>query len=105
MSHAGPVDMVDAGDRAVFHREGEAGLRFEAEREAERGADRAAMRDRDDVMPAIGIEHLVDRARHALHRVEEALAARRALMRRRMPETVERAAAGMAQFLVGQPLP
>src|ERR1051325_7907079 len=51
MPQAGPVDMVDASDRAFFHRQGEAGFRFEVEREAERGADRAAMRDGDDVMP------------------------------------------------------
>src|SRR3954452_18531619 len=57
MPHAGAVDMVDASDRAVFHREGEAGFGFEPEREAERGADRAAMRDRDDVTAAIGVEH------------------------------------------------
>ena len=47
----------------------------------------------------------MDRPRHPFHDIDEALAARRALMRRRMPEAVEGAAAGMAQFLVGQALP
>src|SRR5205807_1748833 len=51
MPHARPVDMVDAGDRAILHREGEAGFRFEVERETERRADRPAMGDGDDVTP------------------------------------------------------
>ena len=78
---------------------------FEAERQAERGADRAAMRHRDDVAAAIGVEHAMDRARDPLHHIDKALAAGRALMRRGMPEAVERAAARMAQLLVGQALP
>src|SRR5438067_13087148 len=86
MPHARPVDVVYAGDRAVFHRKGEAGFRLEVEREAERRADRATMRDGDDVAPAMRVKHPVDGARNALHHIDKALAARRALMRRRMPE-------------------
>src|SRR5713226_10686643 len=82
VAHARPVDVVDAGDRAVFHREGEAGLGFEPEREAERGADRAAMRDGDDVAAAIGLDQRMDRARDPLHHIDEAFAARDAFMRR-----------------------
>src|SRR5256885_12758479 len=63
------------------------------------------MRDGDDVAPAMRVEHPADGARNALHHIDKALAARGALMRRRMPEPVERAAPRMAQFLVGQPLP
>src|SRR5258708_19065348 len=98
MPHARAVDMVDAGDRAIFHRESEARLGFEPEREAKRGADRAAMRDRDDVATATRLEQLVDRARHPLHYIHEAFAARRALMRPRMPATMKPAGAGMAPF-------
>src|SRR5437660_9379307 len=105
MPHARPVDMVDAGDRAVFHRKGEAGFRLEFKREAERRADRAAMRDGDDVAPAMRVEHPVDGARNALHHIDKALAARGAFMRRRMPEPVKGAATRLAQFFVGQPLP
>src|ERR1051326_965879 len=96
MPHAGPVDMVDAGDRAVFHRKSEARFRFEVEREAERRADRAAMGDRDDVMPAMRVEHPMDGARDPLHHVDKALAARGALMRGGMPEAVKRSAARLA---------
>ena len=39
---------------------------FETERQAERGADRAAMRDGDDVAAAMRFEQPVDRARHPL---------------------------------------
>ena len=56
VTHARPVDVVDAGERAVLHREGEAGLGVETERQAERGADRAAMRDGDDVAAAMLLE-------------------------------------------------
>src|SRR5712671_6469102 len=105
MPHAGAVDMIDAGDRAILHRESEARLGFEPEREAKRGADRAAMRHRDDVATATRLEQLVDRARYPPHYIHEAFAAGGALMRRRMPEAVKGAAAGMAQLLVGQALP
>src|SRR6266446_7948619 len=76
VAHAGAVDMVDAGDRAVFHREGEARLGVEPEREAEGGADRAAMCDGDDVAAAIGLDQRMDRARDPLHHIDKALAAR-----------------------------
>src|SRR5207302_8097734 len=104
MPHARPVDVVYAGDRAILHRKGEAGFRFEVEREAERRADRAARGDGDDVAPAMRVERPVDGARDALHHIDKARAARGACSRRRMPEPVERAAPRMAQFLVGQPL-
>src|SRR5258708_9074309 len=87
MAHAGAVDVIDAGDRAIFHRESEARLGFEPEREAKRGADRAAMRHRDDVATATGLEQLVDRAPHPLHYIHEAFPAGGALMRRRLPPT------------------
>src|SRR3954462_3418757 len=105
MPHAGAVDMVDASDRAVFHREGEAGFGFEPEREAQRRADRAAMRDGDDVAPAMDIEHKVNGAGDPLHHVDKALAAGRPLLRRGVPEAVKGAAARLAQLLIGQPLP
>src|SRR6478672_13494583 len=108
MPHARPVDMVDMvdpGDRAVFHRKGEAGFRFEVEREAERRADRAAMGDGDDVAPAMRVEHPMDGARDPLHHIDKALATRGALMRRRMPEPVKRTTPRLAQFLVSEALP
>src|SRR4051794_29010514 len=105
MPHAGAVDMIDARDRAVFHRERETRFRLQPERQPERGADRAAMRHRDDVAAAIGVENAMDRARDPLHHVDEALAAGGALMRRRVPESVERTAARMAQLVIGQALP
>src|SRR3954454_1479756 len=105
MPHPRAVDMVDAGDRAVFHREGEAGFGFEPEREAERRADRAAMRDGDDVAPAMCIEHKEDGAGDPLHHVDKALAAGRPLLRRGVPEAVKGAAARLAQLLIGQALP
>src|ERR1044071_735165 len=97
--------MVDARDRAVFHRERETRFRLQAERQPERGADRTAMRHRDDVAAAIGVENAMDRARDPLHDIDKALAAWGALMRRRMPEAMERAAARMAQLVIGQALP
>src|SRR4029077_2458050 len=92
-------------DRAVFHREGEAGLGVEAERETERGADRAAVRDYDDVAAAIGLDQQMDRARDPLHHIDEALAARDAFMCGRVPEAVKRAAPRVAQLLIGEALP
>src|SRR5829696_6274232 len=105
VAEAGAVDVVDAGQRAVLHRERETGLRLEAEREPQGGADRAAMRDGDDVAAAVWVENRVDRARDALHHVDEAFAAGRPLMRRRVPKAVELPAARMAQLVVGQALP
>ncbi len=63
------------------------------------------MGDGDDVAPAMRIEHPMNGARDPLHHVDKALAAGRAFMRRRMPEAMERAAARLAQFLVGEALP
>ena len=63
------------------------------------------MDDGDDVASAIWFEQPMDRLRHPLHHIGEALAAGRPLMRRGMPEAMERAGARLAQFLVGQPLP
>ena len=47
----------------------------------------------------------VDRARHPLAQVDEALAARRPLMRRRVPEQMEVAAADFSQLVIGEALP
>src|SRR5207244_11336908 len=105
MAHPGAVDVVDTGDRAVFHREGEARLGVEPEREAERGADGAAMRDGDDVAAAMGLDQRMDRPRDALHHIDEALAAGRGLMRRRVPEAMKRAAAGVPQLVISEALP
>src|SRR5579863_7361720 len=105
MTLARPVDMIDAGHRAVLHRKGEASLGFEPKREAECGADRAAMGDGDDVAAAMRRDQRVDGARHTLHDIDKTLAAGRPLMRRSVPEAVERAAARMAQFFIGQALP
>src|SRR6266704_1808536 len=105
MAHAGAVDVVDPGDRAVFHREGEAGFGFETERETERGADRAAMRDGDDVAAAMRLDQRMDRPRDALHHVDKALTARRALNRRGVPEAVKCAAPRVAQLVIGEALP
>src|SRR5262249_28683289 len=93
------------GQRAILGREGEAGLRFEAERQAEGAPNGAAMRDGDDVAAAMLVEYVMDRPRDALEHVDKALAARRPLVCRRMPEAVERAAARVLQFLVGEALP
>src|SRR3954468_354307 len=71
MPHAGAVDMIDARDRAVFHRERETRFRLQAERQPKRGADRAAMRHRDDVAAAIGVENAMDCARDPLHDIDK----------------------------------
>src|SRR6478735_5386128 len=84
--HAGAVDMVDARDRAVFHREGETRLRVEAERQTERGADRASMRHRYDVAAAIVVEHGMNRPRDPLHDIDKTFTTGSALMCRRVPE-------------------
>ena len=80
-------------------------LGFETERQAQRGADRAAMRDGDDVTAAMRLGELKDRPGHPRHQIGETLAARHALIRRRMPKPVERAAARVAQLVVGHALP
>ena len=49
------VDPVDTGKRAILDREGERGFGVEVERQRQRGADRAAMRDGDYVASGIGL--------------------------------------------------
>ena len=86
----------DSGDLAALDRltEFRRSIGLKAERQAQGAADRAAMRDRDDVAAAMFLGQLEDRPRHPGHHVDKALAAGNTLMRRGMPETVERAAAG-----------
>ena len=47
----------------------------------------------------------MDRPRDALHHIDEALAAGRGLMRRRVPEAMKRAAAGVPQLVISEALP
>ena len=54
VAHARALDPVDAGDRAVVDRKGEGRLGIKSERQAQRRADRAAMRHGDDVSAADG---------------------------------------------------
>src|SRR6202035_3788587 len=75
VTHAGAVDPVDAGDRAILDREGERGFGVEIERERQSGADGAAMRDGDDVASGIGLDQPVNRPGHPLDDRSEALAA------------------------------
>src|SRR5215471_10768779 len=101
----GAVEPVDAGDRAILDREGERGFGIEAERQRQSGADRAAMRNSDDVVPRIALDQLVDRSRDPLDHRDKALAARRGFMGRGVPKTMKIAGAGFLQFLIGEALP
>src|SRR5579862_3720720 len=89
VAHAGTLDMVDAGQRAILQRERQAMLRLEAEREPQSTADRAAMRDGDDVAAAMFLDEREDRAVDPRHHLDKALATGDALVRRRVPEAVE----------------
>src|SRR5438045_9346226 len=60
VTHAGTVDPVDAGDRAILDREGERGFGVEIERQRQGGADRAAMRHGDDVASGMGFDQPVN---------------------------------------------
>src|ERR1700736_1755855 len=60
VTHAGAVDPVDAGDRAILDREGEGGFGMEVERKRQSGADRAAMRDGDDVASGMCLDQPVN---------------------------------------------
>ena len=60
VTHAGAVDPVDAGDRAILDREGEGGLGMEVERQRQSGADGAAMRDGDDVASGMCLDQPVN---------------------------------------------
>ena len=75
------------------------------ERVGECRADRAAMRDGDDVAAGMRLDQTVDRPRHPCHDIDEALAAGRRQMRRRMPEPRRSAAAQPIDLLVGHSLP
>src|ERR1700749_129499 len=81
VTHAGAVDPVDAGDRAILDCERERGFGMEVERQCQRGADRAAMRDGNDFLSGMRLDQLVDGTRHPLDHRNETLAARRGLMR------------------------
>src|SRR5262249_59506395 len=98
-------DRAHPGRRPCLGREWEARLGWEAERQPEGAANGAAMRDGDDVAAAMLVEHVMDRPRDALEHVDKALTAGCPLVRRGMPEAVERAAARVPQFLVGEALP
>src|SRR6516162_2613492 len=94
VAHPGAVEPVDAGDRAILDREGERGFGIEAERQRQGSADRAAMRHSDDVVPWVGLDQLMDRARDPLDHRDEALAARRGFVGRGVPKTMKIAGAG-----------
>src|SRR6516162_4323905 len=93
VAYPGAVEPFDAGDRAILDRESERGFRIEAERQRQSGADRAAMRNSNDVVSGIALDQLVDRARDPLDHREEALAARRDFMGGGMPKTMKIAGA------------
>jgi hypothetical protein len=80
-------------------------LRVQIERDRQRGADRAAVGDRDDVAPGVFAGQARDHRTDPLDHLDEALAARRRLDGRGMPEAVPLAVAALVQFVVGQPLP
>src|SRR5262249_19148653 len=61
VTHAGAIDPVDAGDRAIFDCERQRRLRIEFESQRQRGADRAAMGDGNDVAPGMCVDQPVDR--------------------------------------------
>jgi hypothetical protein len=59
----------------------------------------------NDVVSGTCLGQPVDRPAHPLRNRQETLAARRRLMRRRVPEAMEVAVALLAQLLIGQALP
>src|SRR3569833_378679 len=89
------LDVIEPGQRAIVDGEGEGPLRLAAERQRERGADRAAMGDRDDVAAAIEPGQPRHRLADAVDHLVEALAAGRRLVRRRQPEAVPLAIAAL----------
>src|SRR5215472_10443923 len=95
VAHAGAVEPVDARDRAILDRESERCFGIEAERQRQSGADRAAMRNSDDVLPGIALDQLVDRSRDPLDHRDKALAARRGFMGGGVPKTMKIAGAGL----------
>src|ERR1700748_3066491 len=73
VAHAGAIDPVDAGERAILDCEGESGFGIEVERQCQCRADRAAMRDGDDVAAGMGLDELVDRTRYPLDHRDKTL--------------------------------
>ena len=62
VTYARAVDPVDAGKRAILDRGGERGFGIEVERQRQRGADRAAMRDGERAGPCTSIRGRVSPA-------------------------------------------
>ena len=72
--------MIEPRHRAIIDVEGETLVRQPAERESDRGLDRAAMADRDDVPARLRARDAVDRRCYATIEVHETLAAGRGLV-------------------------
>ena len=97
--------MVDAGDREVVDAECQRAFRIEAERERERGADRAPVGHGNDVAACVLRRPAGDGGGDPLDHVDEALALRRGHMGRRNPVLVGEAARLGRDLVPGEPLP
>src|ERR1700756_3593886 len=97
--------MVQAGQRAVLDGETERPLRLEPEGMGQRGADRAAMSDDDDVALGVAPAEALDGRTYPCHDDREALAPRRRLACRRVPEAMHAAVAPALQLVIAQALP
>src|SRR6185437_15510203 len=105
MTHAGAVDMVDAGDRAILDCKGERGLGIEAEGQRQCSADRPPMGNGDNVLPGMRFDQAMDGGGHAADHLDKALPGGGRLVRRRMPKPVEISGSGILQLLIGEALP
>ena len=88
--HARPVvgrQVIEPGQRAVLHGEGECGLRVNGERQSQRGAYRTTVRDGDDVAPAVLAVRALD-GRETRERTDRRSSPRPAGARRR-PRTTK----------------
>src|SRR4051812_33046470 len=81
--------MIEPGDRAIVDGESEALFRLIAKRNADRGLDGAAMRDRDDVAAGVREVDAFDRTADAVVQIHETFPVRRRLVDRGEPVAAE----------------
>src|SRR4051812_26181792 len=99
--------MVEPRHRAIIDGEGETFFGLTSQREPDRGLDRAAVRDGDDVPARLfGIE-AINRAFDAIIKIHEAFAARRRIVDRCKPVAadLDRPASEKGRAVQALPLP
>ena len=80
--------MIEAGQRAIVDHESEAAARRQAESNGDRGTNRSAMCNGDNVPALVGLVHARDRGADPYNEIGEAFAVWRAFVRSRIPEGV-----------------